>query len=71
MMPKSASPWLNAYDDRDVVALRSLSPDTFPGNPALTNKDDVKNKTVNRHGIIGYLDIPDVVRWIYEGLLEA
>jgi hypothetical protein len=71
MIPKSASRWLNAYDERDVVALRSLSSDTFPGNPALLNKADVKNKTANRHGIIGYLDNPDVARWIHEGLLEA
>lgn len=67
-IPSVVSSWRNAYDDRDVVALRPLSPNTFPGNPALENKSDVKNKTKNRHGIVGYLDDPVVAAWIHDAL---
>lgn len=57
--------WFNARDSRDVVALRSLTPDVFPFCPAVRNKDDVNNQTPNRHGIIGYLNDPVVAKEIF------
>jgi len=67
-MPSSIPSWFNAYDDRDVVALRALDKRTWPIKPPITNKRDVDNDTKNRHGIIGYLDDPVVAKWIYDGL---
>jgi hypothetical protein len=60
--------WFNAYDDRDVVALRPLDNHTFDILPPIVNKNDVKNKTDNRHGIEGYLNDPEVARIILEAL---
>lgn len=67
-IPSVVSSWHNAYDDRDVVALRSLSQESFPGSPPLLNKADVKNKTENRHGIVGYLNDPVIASWICQAL---
>lgn len=61
--------WFNSYDDRDVVALNPLSSRYFPINPEISNKNDVKNHTKNRHGIEGYLDDKDVARYIYDQLI--
>lgn len=60
--------WFNAYDERDVVALRPLDDRSFPVTPPIRNRAEVKNHTENRHGIIGYLDDSEVARWIYEAL---
>ena len=63
--------WLNAMDERDVVALYPLSPSYFPLDPAepsIENKTGIRNKTENRHGIAGYLDDREVARKIYEGI---
>lgn len=60
--------WLNAFDRRDVVALRRLSPPDFLVNPEVINKGDVDNFTENRHSIQGYLEDPEVARWIHAGL---
>lgn len=60
--------WLNAYDPRDVVALRRLAPPEFTIDPAVINKGDVDNFTANRHSIPGYLEDPEVARWIHAGL---
>jgi len=62
--PANVGPWYNAYDDRDVVALRALDSTSFPITPGITNSTHVKNKTDNRHGIIGYLDDPEVAKMI-------
>ena len=67
-MPEGVSGWFNAYDDRDVVALRALDSSTFPITPPIRNKADVNNHTTNRHGIVGYLDDAEVARWICEAL---
>jgi hypothetical protein len=66
--PDCVGHWFNAFDPRDVVALFPLDATNFPMNPAITNKDDVKNLTPNRHGISGYLSDPEVARTIYEAL---
>jgi hypothetical protein len=68
-MPAGIKDWLNAYDDRDVVALRPLDAKSFPIKPPIVNKSDVKNYTDNRHGIVGYLDDPVVAKWIHEALV--
>jgi hypothetical protein len=63
--PPSVASWRNAFDDRDVVALRPLDPSTgFHLDPPILNKRDVKNHTENRHGIAGYLADPVVAGWV-------
>ena len=66
--PACAARWKNAMDQRDVVALYPLTERQFPVDPAIENKTDVRNHTRNRHGIAGYLEDPEVARWIYEAL---
>ncbi len=66
--PGSVRNWFNAYDNRDVVALRPLDGQNFAVNPPIENKGDVMNFTDNRHGIIGYLADPVVARKIVEYL---
>jgi hypothetical protein len=70
-MPAGVRKWFNAFDRRDVVALRSLDSSSFPIVPSVTNKSNVNNHTENRHGIDGYLDDPDVARWIYQALTST
>ncbi len=60
--------WSNAFDPRDIVALYPLNAANFPVSPAVTNYNQVKNHTDNRHGIDGYLDDPAVARWILDAL---
>jgi pimeloyl-ACP methyl ester carboxylesterase len=60
--------WSNAFDPRDIVALNPLDAANFPVSPAVTNYNQVKNHTDNRHGIDGYLDDPTVARWILDAL---
>jgi hypothetical protein len=67
--PECASRWFNAYDERDVVALYPLQDPYFKVTPAIANKNDVKNQTKNRHGIVGYLNDPVVAKTIYDALV--
>jgi hypothetical protein len=60
--------WYNAYDPKDVVALYPLDAANFPVNPVVENYGRVLNGTDNRHGIIGYLNDPDVAKHILDGL---
>jgi hypothetical protein len=63
--------WFNAMDERDVVALYPLDTARFPldpATPAIENKQDVRNKTSNRHGIAGYLDDKEVARRVHGAL---
>lgn len=60
--------WFNAYDQRDVVALKSLDSNNFPIKPHILDFDKVDNHTKNRHGIEGYLDDPIVAKQIYDAL---
>jgi hypothetical protein len=62
--------WFNAYDDADFVALNPLDAAYFPIDPTIVNKNDVKNHTDNRHGIIGYLNDAVVAKTIYEALMS-
>jgi len=67
-MPAGLKEWFNAYDERDVVALRPLDQETLPVTPAIRNRGEVRNRTTNRHGMTGYLDDAEVARWIHEAL---
>lgn len=72
--PACVKRWFNAMDPRDVVALYPLDVACFPldpAAPAIENKQDVKNKTRNRHGIAGYLDDKEVARRIYDALIAS
>ncbi|MEU3620139.1 hypothetical protein ABZ725_48865 [Streptomyces sp. NPDC006872] len=69
--PPCVDQWFNALDSRDIVALRPLTPGSFPldpEQPAITNKTDVLNHTENRHGIVGYLDDEEVAQRIHDSL---
>lgn len=66
--PPPAKAWYNAFDPRDVVALYPLDAANFPVNPAIENYGSVRNGTDNRHGIIGYLDDPDVAKHVLDAL---
>lgn len=69
--PDGLTEWFNAYDPRDVVALRPLDEKTWNIRPLITNKGNVDNHTDNRHGIGGYLDDETVARWIYEAMQSS
>lgn len=69
MMPQVVqNGWYNAFDERDVVALNPLNQHYFNIAPPITNKNDVKNQTDNRHGIEGYLNDKDVAKEISDAL---
>ncbi|KFI06094.1 hypothetical protein [Massilia sp. BSC265] len=68
--PGPVGTWFNAMDERDVVALFPLVKPHFGIVPAIENKVDVDNDTVNRHGISGYLSDPEVARRIYDALVS-
>jgi hypothetical protein len=72
--PSCVKRWFNALDERDIVALYPLNAARFPldpATPAIENKQDVRNKTSNRHGIAGYLDDKEVARRIYDALTSV
>jgi len=69
--PRCAGRWLNAMDERDVVALYPLDQDHFPLEPelpAIENLRSVRNETPNRHGIEGYLSDAEVAKRVAVGL---
>jgi hypothetical protein len=66
--PACIGAWYNAFDTRDVVALYPLDSDNFPVRPAIQNNNAVNNHTDNRHGIVGYLDNPEVAKRILGAL---
>lgn len=69
MMPACVQKgWYNAFDNRDVVALKPLDQYTFPIHPSITNNDSIHNQTDNRHGIEGYLNDATVAKTIYNAL---
>jgi hypothetical protein len=71
--PQWVSNWLNAMDERDVVALYPLDTRHFPlnpTNPVIENKRSARNGTSNRHGIAGYLDDMEVAERIYDALIS-
>ena len=68
--PEGVASWFNAFDRRDVVALRPLDKGTWDIDPPIENSGAVDNHTDNRHGISGYLDDPVIARWIVKGLSQ-
>ncbi len=66
--PLGVKKWQNAFDERDVVALRPLNASTWNIAPPIENFDGVDNHTDNRHGISGYLDDGTVARWTADAL---
>ena len=68
-MPSCVGAWYNGRDPKDTVALFPLAPNHFP-NLGIIAKNDIDNKTKNRHSIEGYLGDPDVARWIHTGLTK-
>jgi hypothetical protein len=56
--------WYNAFDCRDIVALNPLDATHFGVTPAILNYNGVDNPTDNRHGIVGYLNDPEVARQV-------
>jgi len=52
------------------VALNPLDSLNFPVAPPseIENKGDLKNKTSNNHGIVGYLNDAVVAKTIYDAL---
>jgi len=66
--PPCAQRWINAMDERDVVALYPLTARHFPVDPPIENRTDVRNDTPNHHGIAGYLGDRQVARRIAEAV---
>jgi hypothetical protein len=66
--PAGVKVWKNAFDRRDVVALLPLDKATWDIAPPIENYGEVKNKTDNRHGIVGYLDDATVAGWVAKAL---
>ncbi|MCA1515629.1 alpha/beta hydrolase [Bradyrhizobium sp. NBAIM01] len=66
--PAKTKAWYNAFDPRDVVALYPLDESNFPVNPSIENYASVLNATDNRHGIVGYLNDPQVAKHILDAL---
>jgi hypothetical protein len=60
--------WYNAFDTRDSLALYPLDKDNFPVMPAIENYGGVRNPTNDRHGIVGYLDDPNVTKKVLDAL---
>lgn len=67
--PAIAEHWYNAYDVRDVVALRPLDGANFDVDPEIENFGEVHNQTDNAHGIIGYLNNRAVAQTLFRAVL--
>lgn len=66
--PSARGGWYNAYDKDDIVALNPLDSIHFPTDPQIVNYGQVRNETGNQHGIIGYLNDPEVARQVANAL---
>lgn len=53
--PPNVDYWLNAYDERDIIALNPLNEKHFPVKPKIKNYGGVENQSDNHHKIRGYL----------------
>jgi pimeloyl-ACP methyl ester carboxylesterase len=61
--------WLNAFDQRDVIALYPLDQENFDVSPdQIEEFMGVNNSTSNRHGIAGYLDDATISKRILDAL---
>ncbi|MFF7726233.1 hypothetical protein [Streptomyces sp. NPDC008001] len=68
--PHGVRVWFNAFDPRDVVALRPLDRERFPVTPEVENFNQIRNETSHHHGIVGYLEHPEVALRIYRTLVQ-
>lgn len=66
--PRAVANWLNAYDDRDVVALHPLDHRHFAVSPPVLDHGAVDNPSSNHHKVEGYLEDPVVALTIHEAL---
>lgn len=66
--PEGVKRWLNAYDIRDVVALRPLDAKTWPIEPPIENYGGVTNDTEGSHGVVGYLNDAQIATWVHNAL---
>lgn len=66
--PGAVENWLNAYDDRDVVALHPLDRRHFAVSPPILDHGAVANPSPNHHKVEGYLEDPVVALTIHEAL---
>jgi hypothetical protein len=62
--------WFNAYDKKDIVALKPLTKEFFDVDPEVTNYAKVDNQYSDHHGIEGYLEDPIVAKEIYDVLIK-
>lgn len=67
--PEVVEDWFNAYDHRDIVALRPLDRMNFPVDPDIENYGEVHNQTDNAHGIVGYLNNREVAQRLFRAIL--
>lgn len=69
-LPGAVARWCNARDPEDIVPLLPLDLTHFPLPPpaSILDKSDVRNRTTDHHAIQGYLNDPEVVRWIHFAL---
>ncbi len=58
--PPCVRDWFNAYDPKDVVALRGLDATNFPVNCVIRNTGTLINGSPNRHDVVNYLADPTV-----------
>ncbi|MCW2306707.1 lipase family protein [Rhodobium gokarnense] len=66
--PAVVQAWLNGFDNRDVVALYPLDANNFNIDPAIENIPTLRNQTKNRHGIIGYLNKPEIASRVIDAM---
>lgn len=66
--PPKVGSWLNAYDERDAIALNPLNSMYFPMTPEIKNYGGVENDSDNHHKIRGYLSDRVVATWIVKAL---
>jgi pimeloyl-ACP methyl ester carboxylesterase len=63
-VPACVAQWLNAYDERDIVALEPLRASVVDPASTIDEWDDLDNDSRNHHAIERYLAVPEVARWI-------
>ncbi|MBN1150247.1 hypothetical protein JXA84_03380 [candidate division WOR-3 bacterium] len=67
--PDSVEEWINAFDERDFIALNKLDESNSHTGKGITNKNDICNESPGHHGIKGYLDNAFVATSIYNAAL--
>ncbi len=68
--PPNVGSWLNAYDERDIIALNPLNDTYFPVEPKIKNYGGVENDSDNHHKVRGYLSDRVVATSIVKALRD-